>query len=99
MDTILAGEGYKVFVAANGRDALDLLKFGLKPAVIVLDLMMPVANGFDFLAELKEQPALQHPVIVLSVSSSYTAEELGVAEVLRKPARLEEILAAVERAS
>ena len=98
LDTILLAEGYEVFRAENGEDALGLLKFGLRPDAMVLDLMMPIANGFDVLAALKEDPRLRCPVVVLSAAAGYTANDLGVAVVLRKPAGLDEILAAVERA-
>ena len=98
LESAFLSEGYEVFRAENGADALGLLNFGLRPAALILDLMMPVANGFDLLAALKAEPRLQCPVVVLSASAGYTAHDLGVAVVLRKPAGLDEILAAVERA-
>lgn len=98
LESVLLAEGYEVFRAENGEDALGLLKFGLSPVAMVLDLMMPVANGFDVLAALKAEPRLRCPVVVLSAAAGYTAGDLGVAVVLRKPAGLDAILAAVERA-
>ena len=45
---LLEGEGYTVAGAHNGQEALQLMRGGLHPAVILLDLMMPVMDGWDF---------------------------------------------------
>ena len=58
--------------ASDGRDALDRLEFGLKPDLILLDLMMPVLNGFDVLAALKKRPDWSTiPVVVVSANRGY----------------------------
>ena len=64
----LAGEGYAVLTAANGRDALKLLQ--ASPVdVILLDLMMPVMDGRTFRVEQLLHPNLKHiPVIVLTAA-------------------------------
>jgi GAF domain-containing protein/CheY-like chemotaxis protein len=71
---MLEREGYTVVEADNGRAALDRLQKGV-PGVILLDLMMPVMDGFEFLTELRREDAWRHvPVIVL------TARDLSVDE-------------------
>jgi len=66
MTRILQKAGWKVIEAANGREALHLLT-GVRPALIMLDLMMPVMDGFDFLLEMRAHAEWQDiPVIVLT---------------------------------
>jgi len=55
---VLEDAGYRVMSAADGRAALDLLRAGPRPAVILLDLMMPVMDGFEFRAEQVRDPSL-----------------------------------------
>jgi len=93
-------EGYDVHSAADGRDALDRLEYGLRPAVILLDLMMPVLNGFDVLEALKNRPEWKSiPVVIVSANRGYEAEDLsGAVSILRKPVNVDRLLAAVEQA-
>jgi CheY-like chemotaxis protein len=67
---LLMDEGFRVESASNGREALDLMLNGLRPSVIVLDLMMPVMSGQEFLAQLAREPELRAiPVVVVSAAS------------------------------
>ena len=93
-------EGYDVHSATDGRDALDRLEYGLRPAVILLDLMMPVLNGFDVLDALKSRPEWKSiPVVIVSANRGYEAEDLsGAVSILRKPVNVDRLLAAVEQA-
>src|SRR5207248_2174035 len=64
---ILEVEGYEVTCARDGQEALRLLGSATPPDVILLDLMMPVVSGWDFLQRRKQDPRLQSiPVVVLS---------------------------------
>jgi len=94
-------EGYGVHAAVDGRDALDRLEFGLKPDVILLDLMMPVLNGFDVLQALRKRPDWKSiPVVVVSANRGYEAEDLeGAVSILRKPVNVDRLLAVVEQAA
>jgi signal transduction histidine kinase/DNA-binding response OmpR family regulator len=66
MARTLKKDGWDVSEAGNGREALDLLAVK-SPDLILLDLMMPVMDGFGFLAEMRVRPELQHiPVIVVT---------------------------------
>lgn len=91
---VLAEEGYSCITARNGVEGLTMLE-AMRPDVIVLDLMMPEMNGWDFLDALRKRPGGSSiPVVV--VSAFYDARrDLGPVRYLPKPYRLEAILAAV----
>src|SRR5262249_19670399 len=92
---LLQGAGYSVTGAANGRQALDYLHLTQPPFVILLDLVMPVMNGWQFRREQQKDPALAHiPVVVLSSESdlSRIAASLGVAGYLSKPVEFAQLL-------
>lgn len=92
---ILEGEGYEVAIAANGSEALDELVHMRRPCLILLDLMMPVMNGHEFLARLRDTPRMQRvPVLVLTAVS--TEAPPGARGLLRKPFIVEELLDAVQ---
>lgn len=96
----LEEEGYSVAAAANGKDALDYLDQNSRPCVILLDLMMPVMNGYDFRAEQLNQAKLAKiPVILLSADPNIAkrASELRVAGYIGKPIDLDVLLDAVKK--
>jgi len=84
----LRNEGYEVEVATNGEEGLKKAK-ETNPDLILLDLVMPKMNGFEFIAVLKEDPDVGNtPIIVLS-NSGYAVEieklkVLGVEDYLVK---------------
>jgi two-component system, chemotaxis family, chemotaxis protein CheY len=98
---LLSDEGYAVVSAPNGREALAVLD-SAEPAVILLDLMMPVMDGAEFLEQLsRRKPAAPPSVLVLSAA---TNPDPGPAKhrahgVLRKPLDVEALLGAIERAT
>jgi CheY-like chemotaxis protein len=97
---LLEAEGYGVRCAGNGAEALALLASEAPPQVIVLDLMMPVMDGWEFREALKRDPHLARiPVIVLSASNrlEQRIDALGAAAFLPKPFEVGRLLAAVER--
>lgn len=64
---ILEDEGYSVGAATDGADALQRLEGGERPCLILLDLMMPVMTGTEFLHEIGERPSLAEiPVILMT---------------------------------
>jgi len=66
---ILQCDGHEVEWAADGREALKMLHDGLRPGIIVLDLMMPVMDGFEFRYEqLKDSDIADIPVVVCSAA-------------------------------
>lgn len=70
--TELAKHGYQVDVANNGKEALDLARQN-KPDLAVVDLIMPVMDGFDTISEFKQDPSLKSVKII--VSSNLSQEE------------------------
>src|SRR3954447_24015252 len=99
---VLGGHGFAVHVAANGREALDLLRRGPPVRLILLDLMMPGMSGWQFRQEQIRDPALASiPVVILSAADQLPekAEALWAADWFHKPIDLEELLAVVQRLS
>ena len=88
IEMTLALRGYDVTGAGDGADALDLVRAGPPPAVILLDLRMPRMNGFEFLHALRGDAALPRiPVVVLTGDSNAAVEarSSGADAVLMKP--------------
>jgi|SRR5216684_7024099 CheY-like chemotaxis protein len=99
LEKLLTRSGYQVRLAADGREALELVTSGPPPDVIVLDLMMPVMTGFEVLSAMRvNQRWATIPVIVLTGTAGYSADHLGVVATLEKPFDIEQIKAAIELA-
>jgi CheY-like chemotaxis protein len=96
---MLEDEGYAYFEAGNGQVALDLLKDGVHPNIILLDLMMPVMNGWATLQHLSESDTLRTiPVIVLSAFADRTSSLPAQAvNVLRKPINLFNLISVISK--
>jgi DNA-binding response OmpR family regulator len=83
----LGRDGIAVVEADNGQEALTYLMDGGAASVIVLDLRMPVMDGFAFRAEQRRAPAIAGiPVIVLSGADTDRFDELDAAATFEKPA-------------
>lgn len=86
MACTLEKAGWKVSEASNGKEALDMMP-AVQPHLILLDLMMPVMDGFGFLAEMRTRPEWEHiPVIVI------TAKDLSREDRARLSGCVEEVL-------
>jgi CheY-like chemotaxis protein len=96
---LLTEEGYRVTTAANGIEALAALnREEPLPNLILLDLMMPGMDGWQFRVELEKMPrARRVPLVVLSADSQTRdiADGLGAVRSLRKPVGLDELLETV----
>jgi two-component system, chemotaxis family, chemotaxis protein CheY len=91
---LLTLEGYRTAMAANGAEALSVLAGGARPALILLDLMMPVMDGFQFRSRQQQDPKLADiPVIVFSAGRA--AGAIDAAAQLPKPVDLDHLLATV----
>ena len=93
MAVTLELEGHEVATAVNGRDALNKLHSGEKPCLILLDLMMPVMNGWEFQTELEHDPDLcDVPVVVVSALGGEMARRRAAAAYLPKPIDMDQLL-------
>ena len=96
--TVLETEGYSVAKAADGQEALGQLRAASAPCVILLDLYMPVMNGWAFRDEQLRDPKLASiPVIVVSADTMVArrAADLGAAGYVGKPIDFDRLLALV----
>jgi DNA-binding response OmpR family regulator len=96
---ILEMSDYCVKTASNGAEALDTIRVD-RPAAVLLDLMMPIMDGWEFLREYKGQAAVAPvPVVIMSAAqdASQVAGQLGAQAFLAKPFEIETILAIVGR--
>jgi len=95
----LEDAGYKVVRADDGRRALDEMSRGLRPDLILLDMMMPNLDGWGFRVAQKQMPDIAAIPVVALTAYALTEDErnqLDAAEILRKPVALEELMRAVE---
>ena len=97
--TVLELEGYSVLSAENGRQGLEVLmqngRNGRSPCLILLDLMMPVMNGWEFMAALKRSDGFASvPILVLTAVS----ERARIKEypVMKKPVDLDLLMTAIK---
>ena len=100
MTEVLAGEGYRVAAAADGEEALEHLRHRELPALILLDLLMPRLNGYDFRrAQLADSAWARIPTAILTAHGDFQsmARELGAAAAIRKPVKIEALLEVIGR--
>jgi DNA-binding response OmpR family regulator len=90
---VLEDEGYTVFVAASGSDAMRCLE-RVRPDVILLDLMMPLTSGNTVYEQLQKRPS-SASIPILVVTAEPSRAPLGV-PTLEKPIRLDKMLKLVE---
>jgi CheY-like chemotaxis protein len=96
MKMVLEWEGYQVACATNGQEALEMLRMGERPSLILLDVMMPVLDGWQFREEQKRDPKLASiPVVVVSAVEG--AASVDAADHVQKPFQVEELLATLRR--
>jgi CheY-like chemotaxis protein len=85
--------GIVVTTASNGREALAIMQNQPPPCLILLDLMMPVMDGWELRAALSQDPRLAAvPVIVVSALTREPARDLGAAHYLAKPVDLDKLV-------
>jgi len=98
MAQLLTLEGFNAATVSNGREALKYLEGGEAPEVILLDLMMPVMDGWEFRRHQKADPELSRvPVIVLSALDQARATGLDPAAFLKKPLDFDQLLQLVRQ--
>ena len=94
----LSFEGFNVLEAANGLDALAQLRKGRRPSVIVLDLRMPVMDGWAFRIAQRADPRIsQIPVVILSGADTHRFQEIEPVAALEKPVSLSRLADCLHR--
>jgi CheY-like chemotaxis protein len=83
----LNSQGYRSMIATNGQEAIDVLRAGERPCLILLDIMMPVKNGWDFRDEMLNEPELASiPVVVVTADISAVTRAMRLRlPLLKKP--------------
>lgn len=99
LEDVLESAGYRVVTAANGRQALERLEETDAPDLMLVDLMMPVMSGEEFLAAVRQRDELARiPVVVLTAwPLEKTKLGDGVQDFMKKPIALDKLLDTVER--
>lgn len=95
---VLEDEGYGVSCVSNGREALQYLKSAsTQPCVILLDLMMPVMDGWQFRREQKQDPSIANIPLVVITATGKRPVLIDAAELVMKPLDLNRLFEAIER--
>jgi two-component system, chemotaxis family, chemotaxis protein CheY len=94
----LSDEGYAVATVPHGAAALELIRHH-QPAVILLDLRMPIMDGWSFAEQYKRTAKPPASLVVLSAlrEAEESAKRIGAVAVIRKPFELDEVTAIIER--
>jgi CheY-like chemotaxis protein len=97
---ILEAEGYRTAIAGNGCEALHHLRKNGHPDLILLDMMMPVMDGWKFREEQRKLPALASiPVVIITADGDPRgkAASIQAAGCVAKPLKIDSLLDEVER--
>ena len=96
--TVILEDQYETLEAENGREALDIMRQHAEDlSIVLLDLMMPVMNGFEVLEHVRQDEILSHiPIIVLTAekNAELRALQLGAADFITKPFDMHEVILA-----
>jgi CheY-like chemotaxis protein len=95
---VLMESGHEVMTASNGLEALQILRDGWSPCMVLLDLMMPVMDGYLFLEARKNDPILLSiPITVITAGRQVDVTRLEDATLVSKPIRLPALMALIEK--
>ena len=94
----LDDQGFSALAARNGQEALDILRDGARPSVILLDIMMPIMDGRELMRHMERDPAIPRTPIVV-VSALIPDNTLKSVVWLEKPVRAERLLSAIAAAT
>jgi CheY-like chemotaxis protein len=99
LEEALDESGYQVVTAGNGKEGLSRLRGLPRPCVVIIDLMMPVMNGWEFLRQARQEGALAGAKVIITSASDLKELPVGAAGWLRKPMDLDDLLNIVEKYS
>lgn len=97
---LLVREGFNVAVAANGQEALNQLHGGLTPDLILLDMLLPVVDGWQVLDRLVEEQIVSRIPIIIATGTVLSREwalDHGCVGFVRKPIEMESLLQEIQR--
>jgi len=100
LDAVLTNKGYKILTALSVKEAISILSRET-PGLILLDLLMPKVNGYEFLADIKRNESTRNiPVIVISavtdIRDIQKSKMLGADDYIEKPVNLDILLTKIE---
>lgn len=98
VQAILEEEQFRVVICGNGREALEKLK-DLEPSLAIIDVMMPVMNGYETIDAIHKDGKHSFPILVMSAIQPprAKAEQQGWAGFLKKPFSLRDLVSSVNR--
>ena len=98
LEMVLDSEGYEVVTAPHGLAAFELLD-QVRPSVILLDMKMPVMDGWGFLERYRRLPGAKVPVVVLTAAQddSRRASEVGADAYVAKPFAIDDLIRVLDR--
>ena len=96
---VLEREGFGVWTASDGEAALDRMRHGATPGVILLDMRMPRMDGWAFARELRRRHGAAIPLVVMTAAANARARaaEVGAVGCLAKPFDIEDLIVVVRR--
>ena len=96
LEAVLMDEGYRVLAASDGAVALDLVR-QQRPGLILLDMKMPVMDGWGFARAYRAEPGPHAPILVLTaaVNAQQRAADIGAQAYLAKPFDIDDLLAVI----
>jgi two-component system response regulator MprA len=98
---VLSRHGYDAVITSNGQQALKMMLGGLRPDLVLLDMLLPEKDGWAFMKELHgTQDLARTPVVIITalpVGSTEWSESLGAVGFLRKPIETEQLLREVSK--
>lgn len=96
MASVLELEGYSTVLASNGKQGMEMIKAGHVPDIILLDMMMPIMSGWDFLDFIRaNEETSQIPIIVVSAYGEI-AKSVRPHAVVPKPVQVNSLLETIE---
>lgn len=98
LSEFLEHRGYDVLTAINGQEALELLEDQGIACLILLDLMMPVMDGYEFRSAQKQRASIAGiPVVVITADGSVQRDRVEAAAIFRKPLDLNRLVSTIEK--
>ena len=98
LEMVLDSEGYEVVTAPHGMAAFAILD-QVRPHIIILDMKMPIMDGWGFLERYRQRPGVKVPVVVLTAAQddSRRASEVGADAYVAKPFAIDDLIRVLDR--